>query len=92
MKTPIQELLSIVSDLKTRGENDGTSDGLIIKTCMNMVEKIINDEALIEKEKKAINDAYFNGFVDCSYTELDDQKDDFTDEQTNHYYNKTFNK
>ena len=54
MKTPIQELLSIVSDLKTRGENDGTSDGLIIKTCMNMVEKIINDEALIEKEKKAI--------------------------------------
>jgi len=46
--------------------------------------------ALMEKEKKDINNAYFNGWQDCSSTELDYQDDDFTEEQTDKYYKETF--
>jgi len=82
MKTPIQELQRILNDLSSRGGNDESVDGLIIKTCMNMVTKIIKEEGLLEKEKQVIEDAYSDGQNDCH------ENHNYWNKE---YYNETYN-
>lgn len=43
-----------------------------------------------EEHKKDVINAWQDGFIECSNTELENQDDDFTEEQTNNYYKQKF--